>query len=930
MTSVKNFRHALLIGAASLAVFACTQGSNITSPGATDAGTPATGGGSDGGSGGGDGATASCPTGFNTLDPIDSTTVCEVSGTINGTLTLAAVDGIAYRLNGRVNVGTDAGVTTGATPTANYGRLIIEPGVTVFGASGADYLVVNRGSEIEAIGSETQPIVFTSEADLEGSQTDTVNATGEWGGVVILGDAPINNCTGSVAPGTAGCVNAVEGVTAPDAIYGGNDTTDSSGTLKYVQVRFAGNELASGNELNGITFAGVGSGTTVDYIQVHNNSDDGVEFFGGNVNVTHLVLTGNDDDSIDTDNGYAGSIQFAAVVQRDEGGDNIVEASSAGGYVSPFSDATIANFTFVSGSTGDNGNAFRLNTGTIGTYINGVVDHNEECFRFEASAGQDATSAYSVANDPSFQSVLFDCAASLDTANSESGTAAAAVAADANNTITTSTLSSVFFPGTAEAGVTAADPNAVNSNLITTDYVGAFSATESATDNWATGWTFGLFGDVSCPTGTTDSGQDFDGKNICRVSGTVNEDTRLTRGNIYELDGRVDVGVDVGADGTATDGDAVVLTIESGVTIFGNSGADYLVVNRGSKLNSNGTQANPVIFTSEADLRDTQIDAENAIGEWGGLVILGRAPINNCPGVTTPGTASCVNAVEGVTAPDGIYGGALSTDSSGSIMYTVVKHAGNEISSGNELNGITFGGVGSGTVVDYIQVHNNSDDGVEFFGGEVNVKHLVLTGNDDDSIDTDNGYNGTIQYAIVVQRDDGGDNIVEASSAGGYVAPFSDAKIANFTFVSGSTGDNGNAFRLNTGTIGKYMNGVVNHNEECFRFEASAGDGNGSYSASADPSFQSVLFNCTASLDTANSETGIAAAAVAADANNSEASTTLSNIFVNGAAENAVTAMDPSTVDADLEATTYIGAVKDADDNWWKGWSCGLEASDPC
>ncbi|HAE28499.1 MAG TPA: hypothetical protein DCG58_15145, partial [Hyphomonas adhaerens] len=109
----------------------------------------------------------------------------------------------------------------------------------------------------------------------------------------------------------------------------------------------------------------------------------------------------------------------------------------------------------------------------------------------------------------------------------------------------------------------------------------------------------------------------------------------------------------------------------------------------------------------------------------------------------------------------------------------------------DELNGISFAGIGSGTKVEYIQVHQNLDDGVEFFGGGVNIKHLVLTGNDDDSIDTDNGYNGHIQYAIVVQRAAGGDNITEASSVSSSVTPQSNPIISNFTFVGNRT----NAFR---------------------------------------------------------------------------------------------------------------------------------------
>ena len=919
--------------AAIMLAAACSQGSSISSPGPSDPGTPpGNGGGSDGGNGGGSGA--SCPSGFAEGTPVGGLTTCDLTGTILTNTTLANIDGIAYRLNGRVDIGTDVGAegnNAGAQPAV----LTIEPGVTVFGESGADYLVVNRGSQIVADGTLSQPIVFTSANDLDRqADSDPANDLGgsaisEWGGLVLLGQAPINRCNLQVTPATAQCENIVEGVTNPEAVYGGADANDNSGVLDYVQVRFAGFAInTAGNELNGITFAGIGNGTRVENIQVHNNSDDGVEFFGGTVNLKHLVLTGNDDDSIDTDNGYAGHIQYAVVVQRTDGGDNIVEASSVSPDVAPASNPTISNFTFV-GGIGDRANAFRLNTGTIGTYANGVVNFGRECFRFEPSAGN-GVAGYQDGADPAFHSVLFDCDGGLATSNSDAAAAQGAVAADANNTITSDTLASVLFPGPNEQNVTPFDVTTLSSFFEPATYIGAFGPTETATSNWAAGWTFALFPDPVCPTGTNDSGFDIDGTTVCRLTGQVNSDLRLTRGNYYEIAGRVDVGTDTGADGNKAGGVVASLTIESGVTLFGNSGEDYIVVNRGSQIFSNGTAANPVVFTSEADVTDSQVDPENAIGEWGGLVILGQAPINRCNLSVPPATAQCENIVEGVTNPEAVYGGADATDSSGRIAYTLVKHAGYAINTaGNELNGITFAGVGSGTVVDYVQVHNNSDDGVEFFGGNVNLKHLVLTGNDDDSIDTDNGYAGHIQYAIVVQRAGGGDNITEASSVSSSVAPASNPTIANFTFVGNRT----NAFRLNTGTIGHYLNGVVDYGTQCFNFEPSAGNGdtNPGYQEGADPKFSSVLFDCAGGLATSGSDTVAAQGAVAADANNSTTiANTLSATFVNGGAETGVTALDPSTLSSFFDATNYIGAVQNSQDTWWQGWSCGLEASDPC
>ena len=903
---------------------ACSQGSNIASPGATSPGTPPTGGGS--GSGGGGGSAATCPTGFTEGAAVGGFTTCNLSGTYLADLTLPFVAGVAYAVDGRVDVGVDVGAD-GTTAGGTAATLTIEPGVTVFGRSGADYIVVNRGSEIDADGNAANPIVMTSANDLIRRAADASDFggdnIGEWGGLVILGQAPINRCRNAATPATVDCDNVIEGVSSPDAVYGGADAADSSGTLRYVSLRFSGFAIGTGNELNGISLGGVGSGTTIDYVQVHNSSDDGIEFFGGTVNAKHLVLTGEDDDSLDTDNGYNGSLQYVIVKQRAAGGDNMVEASSVAG-ITPASNAKVSNFTFL-GDAG--GNAFRLNTGTIGTYVNGVVNDSAECFRWETSAGN-GVAGYQAGVDPAFNSVLFDCAGGLEVAGSDIGAASASLAAGTDNSsATASTLAASFFPGPNEAAVTPFDATTLGSSFEPVTYIGAFGPTETETQNWASGWTFGLFPDPTCPAGTTDSGLVTNDQTVCRISGVIADDVRLTRGNIYEVVGRLDVGVDVGADGLAAGGDPATLTIESGVTVFGGSGADYIVVNRGSQIFANGTKENPVVLTSEADVTDTQANPENAIGEWGGLVILGRAPINRCRNAATPATIACDNVVEGVTSPDAVYGGAEPTDNSGSLRYMLVKHSGFAITTGNELNGISLAGVGSGTTIDYIQVHNSSDDGIEFFGGTVNAKHLVLTGEDDDSLDTDNGYNGSLQYVIVKQRAAGGDNMVEASSVAG-ITPASNAKVSNFTFL-GNAG--GNAFRLNTGTIGTYVNGVVKEVTECFRWETSAGNGVAGYQAGVDPAFNSVLFDCAGGLEVAGSDIGAASASLAAGTDNSTATaSTLINTFINGAAESAVTAFDVTGLSGDLEPVDYIGAVENATDTWWQGWSCGLEASDPC
>jgi hypothetical protein len=197
-------------------------------------------------------------------------------------------------LTGKVAIGGD---------TANSATLLIEPGTKLVGDSGKDYLLIRRGSKIVAKGSANAPIVMTS------SKPAGQRARGDWGGLVISGNAPVNGCglEDQEDPTQGFCELKGEG---DSGLYGGNNPEDNSGVLEYVVVEYAGNEVTKGDELNGIAFQGVGSGTTVDFVQVHMGFDDGFEFFGGTVNAKHLVSTCNKDDSLDWVHGWKGKAQL--------------------------------------------------------------------------------------------------------------------------------------------------------------------------------------------------------------------------------------------------------------------------------------------------------------------------------------------------------------------------------------------------------------------------------------------------------------------------------------------------------------------------------------------------------------------------------------------------------------------------------------------
>jgi hypothetical protein len=178
----------------------------------------------------------------------------------------------------------------------NSGTLTIEPGTKIIGLKGSS-LIINKGANLQAIGTETAPIVMTS----SNLATGGVAASGDWGGLVLVGDAPANIGIG-----------LVEGYPNP-FMYGGSNPAYSCGTLKYLRIEYAGAELSAGSEINGITFYACGTETKVDHIQVHRGSDDGIEFFGGGFNLDHVVLTGNEDDSLDIDQGFQGKLQYVLI-----------------------------------------------------------------------------------------------------------------------------------------------------------------------------------------------------------------------------------------------------------------------------------------------------------------------------------------------------------------------------------------------------------------------------------------------------------------------------------------------------------------------------------------------------------------------------------------------------------------------------------------
>ncbi len=232
---------------------------------------------------------------------------------------------------------------------------------------------------------------------------------------------------------------------------------------------------------------------------------------------------------------------------------------------------------------------------------------------------------------------------------------------------------------------------------------------------------------------------------IVAVTGFISEDITWTPDNIYQLNQKVVVP------------DGVTLTINPGTIIKGSAGtgslASALIIARGGSINAQGTAEQPIIFTSTSDnitcgeTAGTNLD-ENDRGLWGGLIVLGNAPSSFSGDIPTA-------QIEGIPADDtfGQYGGSEPDDDSGFLRFISIRHGGALIGEGNEINGLTLGGVGAGTVIDNIEVVANVDDGVEFFGGNVNASNLLVWAQGDDALDIDQAYSGVIDNAVVVLGD---------------------------------------------------------------------------------------------------------------------------------------------------------------------------------
>ncbi|WP_291516243.1 hypothetical protein [Bdellovibrio sp. ArHS] len=406
-----------------------------------------------------------CPNGLTSLGEHNGVERCELKGTyLSSTVRLTSQ--YEYIINGGVFIGDD---------NSNSSKLVIEPGVVVRGLPGS-FISIMRGSKIEAVGTADQPIRFTS-------IKETGRKRGEWGGLVLNGNAPINACK---ITGSSVCEAMSEGIKEREVKFGGANPQDNSGILKYVIVEYVGYPIAPDNELNGITFNGVGSDTEVDYIQVHMSSDDGIEFFGGTVNAKHVVLSGNEDDSMDWDFGWNGKMQFVLINQGSDKVDNGIEADNLASPMNatPRSNPIISNMTLLGSAQSSYGMLLRRGTGAqlsnviVSGFSKACIDIDDaETFK-NAAINQNGVLQ---ATGLTMQHSILSCNKPFENENGDLFATQDWYAAQAGNLVTNPLLTG-WMPETNS-------PALGNGTMLEdfffepVDYIGAFGS-----DDWTQGW----------------------------------------------------------------------------------------------------------------------------------------------------------------------------------------------------------------------------------------------------------------------------------------------------------------------------------------------------------------------------------------------------------------------------------------------------------
>jgi len=651
--------------------------------------------------------------------------------------------------------------------------LTIPAGTKLYGSTGSSYLAINRGAKIMAEGTSANPIIFTSAADIAG--TANKNDQGQWGGLTLLGKSANNKGEKTYEAGTQK-YGPVEGVTTAD---------DNSGVLQHVIIKYSGYAVEVDKELNGLSLGSVGSGTTIDNIAIIGSADDGIEIWGGTVNVSNLYVYNAGDDSIDTDQGYIGTIDNAYVQQvvvDDETDSRALEADSfdENGAGTPVAKVTLKNATLDT-----IGRAIRLREGTNYVFDNVQVnvksssavttsaDYHKDIAAIRISnkstAGTTAeTSGTGIAIKNDAVEIVANDSAAGDIGADGKIASGKGIYRDDDTMTTFRALANVHE-------VVGISGDMVDEGFLDSD--GSVFTAEISADNTVSGADMTAF---------TWAIEEINSQATELLTGDISADTTLSADTLYGINGEVNVV------------DGVTLTIPAGTTLFGVTGSSYLAINRGAKIMAEGTAASPIVFTSAQDIAGLNTGDEQ--GQWGGLTILGKASANKGEKTYEAGSQK-YGPVNGVATDD---------DNSGVLKYVAVKYSGYEVEKDKELNGISLAAVGSGTVIENIASIGSADDGIELWGGTVSINGLYVYNAGDDSIDTDQGYVGTIQNVFAEQNivdDEVGSRVIEAD---GKDSTSAGTPASLITMKDAILNAKGRAIRLREGTGYVFDNVQVN------------------------------------------------------------------------------------------------------------------------
>lgn len=644
------------------------------------------------------------------ISPSDSTLDTVLEGELNpGNYKLVASN--TYEIKGFFYV--DSGAT-----------LSIEPG-TQIKSEGKSALIVRKFGKIMAKGTKEKPIVFTSKK--------STPAPGDWAGLVIFGNAPVSSTD-----------NKLAFEADANETFGGSNVTDTSGALEYVRIEYAGYLVTADKELNGLTLGGVGSGTSIKYIQVHKGSDDAFEWFGGTVNTSYLVATEQADDGFDIDEGYKGTSQYMLQIQGKDS-DYGIEAGNQARNPNHITEPNWSNITIIGKNKGKA--LMQLKDKVSGIYDKLLL------------IGDSAVGA-------------------VDLIGTETLNKFKAGTTKITNSYLSGTFSTKFLAGTDSAALAKLEAsfsvvsNALNADLSAKDESVKSAGAGAIVNNnlWYKDWTVGIsYSPVVTKPVPGDSvlSAVLQGKLVAGKYKMVASTTYEIKDFFY---------VDSGA----------ILTIEPGTQIK-SEGKSALIVRKFGKIMAKGTKEKPIVFTSKK--------AEPIPGDWAGIVIFGNAPVSSPDGKL----AFEADANE-------MFGGSNASDTSGTLEYVRIEYAGFLVTADKELNGLTLGGVGSGTSIKYVQVHKGSDDAFEWFGGTVNSSYLIATEQADDGFDIDEGYKGTSQYMLQLQGKDS-DYGIEAGSQARDPNHITEPNWSNITIVTKKLGKA--AVQLKNNVSGTYEKMVL-------------------------------------------------------------------------------------------------------------------------